>query len=91
MFDGMQGGSVKEVNFSQIMQKRLKVMGSTLRNRTHDEKTALVTKFWAWAARRFDDGALKPIIWQTFPLEQVEEAHRLMSQNANAGKIVLTI
>jgi tumor protein p53-inducible protein 3 len=91
VFVGMQGGNVKEVNFSQIMQKRLKVTGSTLRSRTYDEKTALVTKFWAWAARHFDSGVLKPIIWQTLPLEQVEEAHRLMSENANAGKIVLTI
>ena len=91
VFVGMQGGSIKEVNFGQIMYKRLKVMGSTLRSRTHDEKASLVANFWSWADPHFTSGTLKPVIWQTIPFEQVSEALRLMSENANAGKIVLKI
>jgi NADPH:quinone reductase-like Zn-dependent oxidoreductase len=73
------------------MRKRLKVMGSTLRSRTYNEKAKLVADFWAWAAPHFASAALKPVIWRTLPLSQVEEAHRLMSTNANAGKIVLVV
>jgi NADPH:quinone reductase-like Zn-dependent oxidoreductase len=91
VFVGLQGGSVKEVNFGDIMRKRLKVMGSTLRSRTYNEKAKLVADFWAWAAPHFASAALKPVIWRTLPLSQVEEAHRLMSTNANAGKIVLVV
>ncbi|MFN8373876.1 MAG: NAD(P)H-quinone oxidoreductase [Anaerolineae bacterium] len=88
---GTQGGSVKEVNFGDIMRKRLKVMGSTLRSRTYDEKSQLIANFWQWAAPHFQESRLKPVVWRTLPLEQVEEALRLMSENANAGKIVLVI
>ncbi len=91
VFVGMQGGSVKEVNFSDIMRKRLKVTGSTLRSRTHAEKAALIADFWTWAEAYFISGVLKPVIWRVMPFEQVEEALHLMSENANAGKIVLQL
>lgn len=91
VFIGLMGGAVKEVNFGQIMQKRLSIMGSTLRTRSYEEKARLTADFWAWAAPHFESGALRPTIWRSLPLDQVEEAHRLMSENQNAGKIVLTV
>lgn len=91
VFIGLMGGAVKEVNLGQIMQKRLSIMGSTLRTRTPEEKTRLTRAFWNWAAPYFESGALWPVVWKTLPLEQVAEAHRLMSENQNAGKIVLTL
>lgn len=88
---GTMGGTVKEVNFGLIMRKRLSVMGSTLRDRTYEEKAGLITRFWSWSQSHFESRALHPTVWRTLPLEDVEEAHRLMSENANAGKIVLTL
>jgi len=38
-----------------------------------------------------DQGKLHPEIGHTLPMEQAGEAHRLLLQRANYGKIVLTI
>lgn len=91
IFIGLMGGAKKEVNLSDIMRKRLIVTGSTLRDRSYSRKTGLIGRFWKWAEAHFIFGSLKPTIWKTLPLEQVEEAHNLMSSNANTGKIVLTV
>lgn len=91
VFVGTLGGAIKEVNFGHIMRKRLTISGSTLRDRSYERKAALISRFWKWAMPHFVTGALKPTVWRTLPLEQVAEAHRLMAENQNAGKIVLTL
>lgn len=91
VFIGLMGGGLKEVDFGLIMRKRLTLTGSTLRDRTPAEKTALVGRFGKWALPHFHTGQLRPTVWQTYPLEQVAEAHQAMSSNQNAGKIVLVV
>jgi NADPH2:quinone reductase len=34
---------------------------------------------------------VKPVLFKTFPLAEVVEAHRLMESSAHTGKIVLTL
>ncbi len=36
-------------------------------------------------------GALKPVISKTFPLDQIQEAHRYLESNQQIGKIVVTV
>lgn len=91
VFIGLMGGAKAEVNFGQIMGKRLTVTGSTLRDRAFDRKSELIGTFGQWALPLFRDGRLKPTIWKSLPLEQVAEAHQLMRESQNAGKIVLTL
>ena len=78
VFIGLMGGAKAEVNFGQIMGKRLTITGSTLRDRTFDRKSDLIGNFGQWALPLFRDGRLKPAIWKSLPLEQVAEAHQLM-------------
>lgn len=91
VFVGLMGGGKKEINFGDIMAKRLSIMGSTLRNRTHERKADLVANFTQWAMPHLESGALKPNVWKVLPLDEVEAAHQLMRDNANAGKIVLKV
>jgi tumor protein p53-inducible protein 3 len=91
VFVGLMGGATHEVNFGQIMRKRLTIAGSTLRDRSKEQKSALVGRFWKWAAPHFRTGALRPTVWRVLPLDEVAEAHRLMAENQNIGKIVLSI
>ncbi|GAB2781739.1 zinc-dependent alcohol dehydrogenase family protein [Halomonas shantousis] len=47
-------------------------------------------------AKRFileglESGALKPTITRTFPLEQIQEAHRFLESNQQVGKVVVTV
>jgi D-arabinose 1-dehydrogenase-like Zn-dependent alcohol dehydrogenase len=37
------------------------------------------------------DGSLKPIIAQTFPLEEIVEAHRYLESNQQIGKVVVRV
>jgi NADPH:quinone reductase-like Zn-dependent oxidoreductase len=38
-----------------------------------------------------DQGLLRPVVAQSFPLERVADAHRYMGERKNVGKVVLTV
>lgn len=82
-------GSKVEVDLLPIMLKRLTLSGSTLRPRSVAEKAqiagALEARVWPLLAQ----GKIRPQIYQTFPLAEAAEAHRLMESSAHVGKIVL--
>lgn len=91
VFIGTQGGSKVELDILQIMRKRLRLMGSTLRDRTDAEKARLIMDFEAWTMPHFDAGALRPNIYTVLDWEKVNKGYDMMRQNENAGKIVLKI
>jgi NADPH2:quinone reductase len=82
-------GPKAEVNFSRLMLKRLNHTGSTLRPRTVPEKAAIAAELEAKVWPLLAEGRCKPVIYETFPLAQAAEGHRLMESNAHIGKIVL--
>ena len=86
------GGAVAEkANLGAIMMKRLRVMGSTLRPRTAQEKQAirdsLLDKVWP----KLDAGDIAPVIHAVMPLDKAADAHRMMEDSGHIGKIVLTV
>jgi NADPH2:quinone reductase len=85
------GGAKAEVNFTQLMMKRLVHTGSTPRPRTVDEKgaiaRALEEKVWPLLAA----GTVRPLIDRVFKLGEAADAHRWMEQGDHVGKIVLTL
>ena len=88
---GLMGGDKVEANLGQLMPKRLRVHGTTLRPRTLDEKIAVTVQFKRHVLPLIADGRIQPVIDRTFPLEEVSEAHEYMESNANFGKIILTM
>ncbi len=88
---GMMGGSRGQLDIGGIMGKSLTVTGTTLRRYPQPKKIALTQAFVDFAMPRFEQGELRPIIAQTFPLHAAAKAHRLMESNANIGKIVLRV
>lgn len=85
------GSSSAQVNLKQVLGKRLRLQGTTLRSRPIEQKMALTQKFAKQMSPLFADGRLKPIIDRSFKLEEVAQAHRYMEDNSNFGKIVLKI
>lgn len=79
------------VNLAPILRKRLRINGSTLRNRSLDYKIALTQAFQDVYWSRFQDGTLVPIIDRIMDWTDVAEAHRIMEANQNAGKLVLKV
>ena len=74
----------------QIISKRLKIIGSTLRARPLQSKAELVQEFAEFATSRFADGSFKPIVDRTFPLSQAKEAQQYLESKKNKGKVILT-
>jgi NADPH:quinone reductase-like Zn-dependent oxidoreductase len=68
----------------------LTIRGSTLRNRSDEYKALLTKEFSDHFLEKFEDGTLRPVIDSVYEWEEAEEAHQRMSNNMNAGKIVLT-
>nr|WP_226554716.1 NAD(P)H-quinone oxidoreductase [Celeribacter naphthalenivorans] len=84
-------GSKAEVNFAQVMMKRLTLTGSTLRPQSDEAKakiaSALLTKVWPL----IEAGQVGPVMDSTYALDDAAKAHAHMENGAHIGKIVLEI
>ena len=65
--------------------------GSTVRARTPREKADLAADFAAWGVPRLADGRLRPVVHAVLPLERAAEAHRMVGDDANVGKVLLRV
>jgi putative PIG3 family NAD(P)H quinone oxidoreductase len=82
-------GATAEINIQTIMQRRLIITGSTLRARSIDDKGRIARAVHAQVWPLLESGAVKPIVYATFPLRDAAEAHRVMESSAHIGKLVL--
>ena len=80
-----------ELNIQAVMQRRLTITGSTLRARAVAEKGAIAAAVRREVWPLLESGAVKPIVFKTFPLSRAADSHRLMESSAHIGKIVLTV
>jgi len=84
-------GPKVELNFAEVMMRRLTITGSTLRPQSYLAKAAyaeaLERNVWPMIAR----GALVPVIDSEFPLEEAAAAHARMESSGHVGKIVLKV
>lgn len=86
----LQGPKV-EMNFAEVMTRRLTITGSTLRPQSDAAKATIAreveTHVWPMiAAKRF-----APVMDSTFPLEDASKAHARMESSGHVGKIVLQV
>jgi len=82
-------GVKAEMNIQTLMQRRLTITGSTLRARPIADKGAIAAAVHAHVWPLVESGAVRPIVFQTFPLREAALAHALMESSAHIGKIVL--
>jgi putative PIG3 family NAD(P)H quinone oxidoreductase len=82
-------GSKAEVDFMQLMLRRLTVTGSTLRARSVALKAEIAQKLRGEVWPLLDAGKVRPVVDATFPLEEARKAHELMESSAHSGKIIL--
>jgi NADPH:quinone reductase-like Zn-dependent oxidoreductase len=87
-----QGGRTGELDIGKLMHKRGRVIGSTMRARTPEEKgrvaRALSEAVWPSLPAR---DPIRPVIDSTFPLRDAAQAHRRMESGEHIGKIVLVV
>ena len=84
-------GAETNINLETVWRKRIRLIGSTLRSRTSEEKCrimqALKTQLWPL----FSERKLISNIHAVFPITEVEAAHGVLRRAENTGKVVLTL
>lgn len=84
-------GPKAEINFAQIMTRRLNVTGSTLRPQSDRAKAAIARELQDRLWPLIEAGTVRPQIDSTFPLAEAAESHRRMEGSSHIGKILLQV
>ncbi len=88
---GLLGGRTATAHLDKVLLKNLRIIGSTLRNRSIEEKIDLCTYIRTHLWHLIEKRHIAPIIDTIFDIRDVEQAHAQMKQNLHTGKIVLRI
>jgi NADPH:quinone reductase len=84
-------GPKAEINFAQIMARRLTVTGSTLRPQSDAAKARIAAELREKVWPLIDAGRIRPVMDSAFSLEEAAKAHARIESAGHIGKIVLNI
>lgn len=88
---GLLGGVQGNLNLARVLSNNLRIVGSTLRNRSLPEKARLLQHLATRVWPAVESGAIQPIVDSVYAIGDIEDAHARMKNNLNMGKIVLSI
>jgi putative PIG3 family NAD(P)H quinone oxidoreductase len=86
----LQGAKV-ELNFSEVMMRRLTITGSTLRPQSDLSKARIAAEVEANVWPMIAAGKFRPVVDSEFALEEAAQAHARMESSGHVGKIVLKV
>ncbi len=86
----LQGAKV-ELNFSEVMMRRLTITGSTLRPQSDLSKARIAAEVEANVWPMIAAGKLRPVMDSEFALEDAAKSHARMESSGHVGKIVLKV
>jgi putative PIG3 family NAD(P)H quinone oxidoreductase len=84
-------GAKVELNLGLFMIKRQTLTASTLRAQPDESKAKISQELYDQVWPLIEARKIKPLIYRTFPLVEVAEAHKLMESSAHIGKIILLV
>ena len=91
IFVGTTSGSKAEIDYAVVMRKRLRIMGTSLRTRSLEEKATATRLFAQHVVPLLASGAVRPVMDKAFKMEEVRAAHQRIESNQSFGKVVLMI
>ena len=91
MVIGLQGGTRAELDLGRLLSRRLSVHGTTLRSRPTAEKAAIVATVVEHVWPAVEDRRVRPVIDRVLPWGQAGEAHRVLAEGENIGKVLLQV
>jgi putative PIG3 family NAD(P)H quinone oxidoreductase len=88
---GLMGGASAELNLGRMMQRRLRIIGSTLRARSVAAKSSVIDALESQVWPLIESGDIQPVVETVLPIQQANLAHELLATNDTFGKVVLSI
>lgn len=88
---GLMGGSISELELGVLMMKRLRVIGSTLRGRSIEAKSAVMAALERVVWPSIESGEIVPVIDSILPIQETAHALDRVASNQTFGKVVLTL
>lgn len=89
---GFMGGRIAhEVDIQTLMLKRATVTGSTMRGRTAAEKQQIAEALRRHVWPLLEAGKCKPMIYASYPMAEIAEAHACLDSGQHLGKVVITM
>ncbi len=88
---GLMGGTKAEIDLAQLMIKRARVIGSTLRARPVAEKAVIMSELEQKVWPKMASGDIVPVIERVYPIEDVTAAHDLVASDTTTGKVILAV
>jgi putative PIG3 family NAD(P)H quinone oxidoreductase len=89
---GLMGGAVvPKANIGGLLQKRARIIGTTLRARPLEQKILATRAFEKSVLPHIKNKSIDIVVDKTFPLREAAKAQQYMEENGNFGKIVLEI
>ena len=84
-------GKDATVSIFDIMRRRLRLSGSTMKARQPEEKARLAAAIRKHIWPLIESGKIAPVIDRTYPLAEARKAHTRMESGDHIGKIVLKV
>jgi NADPH:quinone reductase len=84
-------GPKVELNFAEVMMRRLTISGSTLRPQSDLAKARIAAEVERHVWPMVASGAMRPVMDSEFALADAAGAHRRMESSGHIGKIVLRV
>lgn len=84
-------GQKTKIDLKNICVGNVRIIGSTLRSRTPGVKAQILSELTKNVFPKIEQGLVKPTIYKVLPIEQAEEAHAILQNGQNVGKVVLTV
>ena len=88
---GLMVGASAELNLGRMMQRRLRIIGSTLRARSVAAKSSVIDALESQVWPLIESGDIQPVVETVLPIQQANLAHELLATNDTFGKVVLSI
>lgn len=86
---GLTAGRKSEIDLGAVLYKRARIVGTTLRMRSLEEKAAATDTFIRDVIPLLQSGKIRPNVDLVFPASEIVEAHRYLESNESFGKVVI--
>ena len=88
---GLMSGAQADIDLAQLLVKRIRIIGSTLRARQAQEKAVVMTQLEKKVWPLIERGDIIAIVDRVFAIEDVAAAHEWVTSDNTIGKVVLNL